>query len=338
MSVPQEDIDHVLNFILPYIQADGKSQPSNYDEAARFTRRPFTLGLTGLQGSGKSTWTWALGKTLRESHGLNTINVSIDDLYRDHEGLVHPQQRNPDNKLLRTRGQPGTHDEELAYRFFQSLTAGSSEGIKIPAFEKARHHGEGDRVPSEEWEYFPPGTVIDVIIFEGWCLGFRPLSETALEIQWKMARAAALPDQKGAQDPSAAFTTGTLGTHPLEHLLIINENLGRYCDTFTGPQHLDYLVHLDTDDLANVYAWRMQQEHALRKTKGGGMSDEEVVMFVQSYMPAYELYLNPLRQGLFTPVDSDDGQMGKEQLRVLMDRARVVVKVERVEPSKLSRK
>jgi D-glycerate 3-kinase len=28
---------------------------------------------------------------------------------------------------------------------------------------------------------------------------------------------------------------------------------------FMGPQHFDYLVHLDTDDLVNVYEWRIQQ-------------------------------------------------------------------------------
>lgn len=40
-----------------------------------------------------------------------------------------------------------------------------------------------------------------------------------------------------------------------------------------GPRHFDYLFHLDTDDLVNVYEWRVQQEHALWRMKNQGMTD-----------------------------------------------------------------
>lgn len=65
--------------------------------------------------------------------------------------------------------------------------------------------------------------------------------------------------------------TETLKSHTLEHLLEVNGNLRRYCDLFMGPQHFDFLVHLVTEDLVNVYGWRAEQEHALRqkKKKGG---------------------------------------------------------------------
>lgn len=334
MTVSQPDIDHVLDFILPRIKAyQGNPHQSDEGDPASAFRKPFILGLTGLQGSGKSTWTTALYRALNDVYGLNTINLSIDDLYRDHAGLNRLQQNNPDNKLLRTRGQPGTHDEELASRFFESLRTVNSEGISIPAFDKARYHGEGDRVPEEEWDRVPPGKLIDVVIFEGWCLGFRPLPISVIKAQWEKDRFAA---QNELGDlPIEPFPTRTLRDHSLEHLLALNENVSRYCNTFTGLQHLDYLLHLDTNDLDNVYRWRIQQEHALRQKRGTGMSDDEVSRFVQGYMPAYELYLDQLRLGFFEPSSSGNLDPGREfwkqQLQVLLDRNRVVVKVKKVE-------
>jgi D-glycerate 3-kinase len=40
------------------------------------------------------------------------------------------------------------------------------------------------------------------------------------------------------------------------------------------------MVYLDTDDLANVYTWRLEQEREFRRIKGTGMSDFQVVEFV----------------------------------------------------------
>ena len=81
--------------------------------------------------------------------------------------------------------------------------------------------------------------------------------------------------------------------------IAINRNLQTYCDVFTGPQYVDYLVHLDTDDLMNVYRWRLEQGHALHKNKNRGTTSEECISFVECYMPAYEPYLDSLRRRLF---------------------------------------
>lgn len=86
-----------------------------------------------------------------------------------------------------------------------------------------------------------------------------------------------------------------------------------------GPSHFDALVHLTTDDLANVYRWRLGQEKALREARGSGMTDAEVVRFINIYMPSYELYLDSLNKGLFTPSSS-----GKPHIRVVLDPNRVV--------------
>lgn len=267
------------------------------------------MALTGLQGSGKSTWTDALVKALK-SRNHTTINLSLDDLYLDHAELVQLRTSNPTNKLVQARGQPGTHDMALARSFFESLNSGRE--ILIPAFDKSKFNGEGGRAPVETWERIPSDATLDVVVFEGWCVGFRPLEELDLQKRW----------EDGVQNVSTGvYPTETLKDHALEHLLEANTNLRGYCDLFMGPQHLDFLVHLDTNDLVNVYQWRMQQEHALRQRTNESMTDEEVIQFVKGYMPAYELYLDQLRRGFF------DKSLGGEkgQLRVVLDENRKVV-------------
>jgi D-glycerate 3-kinase len=43
---------------------------------------------------------------------------------------------------------------------------------------------------------------------------------------------------------------------------------------------LDVLVHIDAEDIAYVYDWRLEQERWLVAEKGQGMSDEAVRKFV----------------------------------------------------------
>jgi D-glycerate 3-kinase len=172
---------------------------------------------------------------------------------------------------------------------------------------RAKFNGEGGRAPKETWQHVPAGTQIGVVIFEGWCVGFKPLDEAAIRQKW---------EEGLRQEAIAGYPTKTLKEHALEHLLGVNEKLRQYCDQFMGPHHLDFVFHLDTLSLVNVYEWRMQQEHALLERTGESMTDEEVVRFVRGYMPAYELYLDQLRdqlqQGFFD-------EKSKGRVRVFLD-------------------
>ncbi|KAJ5925575.1 hypothetical protein N7454_008214 [Penicillium verhagenii] len=306
-KIPQENIDNILDRILPSIKHHIVTQ------SATSTKRPFMISLTGLQGSGKSTWTDALANTLRNKHNYNTINISLDDLYLDHDDLVTLRETNLANKLLQARGQPGTHDTALSVSFFEGLR--NSGETRIPAFDKSLFNGEGGRVPSHQWKSVTTSD-IDIVIFEGWCVGFQPLTEEQVRLRWSEA------GDGGNEASGARYPTNTLKEHAIEHLLGVNQSLQYYCETFMGSRHFDYLVHLDTDDLVNVYEWRIQQEHALRQTKGGGMTDQQVVEFVKGYMPAYELYLDQLRGGIFAC------EKHKAQLRVVLDHRRKTVAID----------
>jgi D-glycerate 3-kinase len=282
------------------------------------TSTPFILGLSGLQGSGKSTWASALARALDSQHGLKTRTLSLDDLYHDHDELVALRESNPKNRLLRTRGQPGTHDEQLALCFFDDvMSVTKTDDIKLPAFDKSLYKGEGGRVPDTQWERIPRKPSLDVLIFEGWCLGFQPLAPEAVEAKWKVAN---LLSSEPVRTP---YPIQTLADHDLESLLAVNENLRRYCDTFMGPWRFDGFVHLSTDELVNVYRWRINQEEVLRKNKGTGMTDEEVILFVKGYMPAYELYLNHLTETYLFQAKGE-----KIHLRIVLDSRRSVSQID----------
>ncbi|TVY72281.1 putative kinase mug58 [Fusarium oxysporum f. sp. cubense] len=305
-------IDTVLDIFVPAIQVHRKN-----------SSRPFVLGLSGLQGSGKSTWAAALSQALTNQHNLKTRMVSLDDLYHDHPELVALREANPDNGLLQTRGQPGTHDEVLAKNFFDQVLGRVESDEKVvrwPAFDKSLHSGQGGRVPVEKWEEVPLDDGLDVLIFEGWALGFKPLTDEEVKRKWEKAKASE------AQQSQEWALTNTLASHDLSHLLLINKNLRRYCETFAGPQHFDGFLHLSTDKLVQVYEWRLGQEKALRQHKPG-MTDEQVIMFVKGYMPTYELFLERLQnENFFT----GQGPSEKKHIQVVLNKNREVVQVKEV--------
>lgn len=92
-------------------------------------------------------------------------------------------QANPGNKLLQLRGNPGTHDltlglevlGELAEPVDPDVVDPANPGVKIPRYDKSRHGGKGDRTHPKTWPVVQDP--VDVILFEGWMLGFSPLSD-----------------------------------------------------------------------------------------------------------------------------------------------------------------
>ncbi|MBL4743784.1 MAG: hypothetical protein JKX87_03980, partial [Cycloclasticus sp.] len=72
---------------------------------------PMVVGINGAQGSGKSTMSELLALILKDSFGLSTAILSIDDIYKTR---AQRQQMAIDiHPLFNTRGVPGTHDTSL---------------------------------------------------------------------------------------------------------------------------------------------------------------------------------------------------------------------------------
>lgn len=141
------------------------------------------VALQGPQGSGKS-YSTALVQTLLSNppHSLRVAVLSIDDLYLPHNGLLSLASDHPHNPLWRGRGQPGTHDIQLGVQLLQSLRRGDKD-VEIPRFEKSLYNGEGDRLPLDGTGVIikPP---VDVVLMEGWCTGFFPISQAELDKRW----------------------------------------------------------------------------------------------------------------------------------------------------------
>jgi D-glycerate 3-kinase len=132
-----------------------------------FDRRPRLIGINGAQGSGKTTLCRFLEVLLTE-HNLRTVTVSLDDLYLTRaERLDLARHEHP---LFATRGVPGTHDAALGEVILDDLLSGRTAAL--PRFDKATDDRAAVRRMIE-----PP---IDVVLFEGWCVGAVPQPADAL--------------------------------------------------------------------------------------------------------------------------------------------------------------
>jgi D-glycerate 3-kinase len=217
---------------------------------------PMVLGLCGAQGSGKSTWAAAAADHFT-SRGTRTAILSIDDLYLPRTGRreladrIHP--------LLATRGVPGTHDVALGLSILADLDRGDE--ARFPRFDKATD----DRRP-DAFSEMVPGNV-DLVIFEGWCVGARPEAADALHEPVNALEREEDPD-------------GRWRRH-------VNEALGDAYQALFA--RLDMLILLAAPDFDIVAQWRTEQEHDLRHRQGEDgvstavMSDAEVSRFVAHY-------------------------------------------------------
>lgn len=142
--------------------------------------------MQGPQGSGKTFLTSRLRDALSSPpHSLSVAVVSIDDLYLPHSGLVAVAQANPRNRLLQGRGQPGTHDVKLGTQILTKLKGinePDSQPVQIPSFDKSLFSGEGDRADIGI-SVNPP---VDVVMLEGWCVGFYPTTREEIERRWNV--------------------------------------------------------------------------------------------------------------------------------------------------------
>jgi D-glycerate 3-kinase len=220
--------------------------------AARASAKPLVVGVSGSQGSGKSTLCRVLEVLLGEEHGLRAATLSLDDLYltrgerAELAASVHP--------LFATRGVPGTHDVSLGTAVLAAVRAGQ-RGIRLPRFDKARD----DRVPDAQWPLITEP--IDVLLFEGWCMAATPQAAAALAEPVNRLEAEEDPDGTWRAHANAALE-------------------GPYRALFDAP---DYVVMLAAPGFEAVLGWRQLQETKLRARAGGGMTDAELARFVMHY-------------------------------------------------------
>jgi D-glycerate 3-kinase len=246
-------------------------------------KRPLIVGLCGSQGSGKSTLAAALQPRLA-AQGFRTAILSLDDLYltaTDRATLgetVHP--------LVRTRGVPGTHDIALAHRMVDAL--GRAGTVQLPRFDKAADDRATETLPVEG--------PVDLILFEGWCVGARPEAPEAL--------AAPINALERNEDPEGRWRR-------FVNMLLA----GTYRTLF---DRIDRLILLAAPSFDIVHRWRTQQEDELRARSPAGvalMDAAAIAHFIQHYerLTRHILAEMPGRADLTLRLNDDRGVIAVER-------------------------
>jgi D-glycerate 3-kinase len=141
----------------------------------RNAKRPYFLGISGPQGSGKSALADALAAAFSKT-GVRTAHFSTDDFYLTRAEQIAVAKAHPDNPLFQVRGFAGTHDVALGTRVIESLA--KKLPTQIPTYDKSAHDGKGDRAPHSAWQLAENS---ELVIFEGWFLGFHQLPQKQLD-------------------------------------------------------------------------------------------------------------------------------------------------------------
>lgn len=196
--------------------------------------RPVIVGMNGGQGSGKSTFSLFLVEWLVRECGLSAVGLSLDDLYY---GKAKRQQLAQSiHPLFATRGVPGTHDVPLGMQVLDRLTGRCGDGtVTLPKFDKAAD----DLCEEAAWPVVE--APVDVIVFEGWCVGAKPQADKALE--------APVNELEKEEDPDGRWRSA------------VNEHLRTdYAELF---MRLDMLVMLRIPSFEKAIEWRRLQESKL---------------------------------------------------------------------------
>jgi D-glycerate 3-kinase len=184
---------------------------------------PLFVGLQGPQGIGKTTITRNLLSSLQD---LRLAVLSIDDFYLSYSGLEDLAKRHVNNGLLKGRGQPGTHDIALLQSVLDQLSRINDNPdsiVEIPIFDKSLHEGKGDRLPKGHIVKGP----LDIVILEGWCVGFYNLPHDDLESRFRSINSGH-PSSDNLDAENKTLERDIVGAHRLEDIQEVNAYLRSY--------------------------------------------------------------------------------------------------------------
>jgi D-glycerate 3-kinase len=214
------------------------------------TPRPQVVAISGPQGCGKSTLAAQLVADA-ELSGRRALAVSVDDFYMTHAAQQALAAANPGNRCLEHRGYPGTHDVDLGTRTLAALTASTPGRVTVPRYDKSAHGGRGDRSPESTWPSVE--TPLDLLVVEGWMLGFRPVAPSPAD-----------PDLRAPNAALEGYAPWLADVTAFVHL------------TAAAPEH--------------IVAWRVDAERTRRNTGAPALSDAEARDYIERFLPAYALW------------------------------------------------
>ncbi len=219
------------------------------------SKKTFIIGLSGGQGSGKSTIAQIIKIILKTKYKLNVINFSIDDYYKTSEERVKLSKIY--SKLFITRGVPGTHDTKLLMSDIKKLKRKNFKQFSIPKFDKSID----DRMKKKNWIKIKKKP--QIIIFEGWCIGARPQNNNSIN----------KPINRLEKYYDVDLTW---------RKKVNNELKKKYNNIF---KLLNILIYLKVPNFKSVLKWRILQEKKLKiKSKGKKVMNEfQIKNFIMYY-------------------------------------------------------
>ncbi len=230
-----------------------------FAQVAAATSRPLVIGLQAPQGAGKTTLVTHLLRRL-DARGLRAAGVSIDDFYLTRAEQLALAAANSGNLYLEHRGYPGTHDIGLGVDTLAALKGIRADAsVQVPVYDKSAHGGRGDRAPESAWRTVTGP--LDVVVVEGWMLGFSPAPET------------------GLPDPQMAEPNRALANYAAWHA------------------HIDRWVVLRAAEPEFVLEWRVEAEEKMKASGKPGLSREAIEDYVRRFLPAYRTYADGLAAG-----------------------------------------
>ena len=214
------------------------------------------VGLSGGQGSGKTTVAAILKIILKNFFKRETYVSSIDDFYK----TLHNRNKisKTINPLFKTRGVPGTHDINLVKFFFDTIKRKKFKKIKLPKFDKARD----DRFKKKYWISVKKKP--EIIILEGWCVGAKAQTNSLLNKPINSLEKYEDKDLKWRKH--------------------VNKKLKKeYKKIFSM---IDHFIFMKIPGFKMVFKWRLLQEKKLRiksHSQKKVMSYNEIKRFIMFY-------------------------------------------------------
>jgi len=223
--------------------------------------QPLIVGILAGQGTGKSTLVRLLKQILKDEFGLSAVCLSLDDLYLPYADRLQLQAQDP---RMVWRGPPGTHEIGLGLKLLKQIRAQRFPAF-IPQFDKSLQNGAGDRTTPLEIQ------AADIVLFEGWFVGCRPVSP--FQIDHAPPSVVAEADRDFAKDINCALHEYQVLWEEIDRLIVLNP--------------IDYRLSIQ---------WRQEAEAKLRSPQNPGMSDAEIVEFVEYFWKSLhpELFILPL--------------------------------------------
>ncbi len=214
------------------------------------------LGLSGGQGSGKTTVTGILKIILKKFFKREIQVSSIDDFYKTLKD--RNQMSYKIHNLFKTRGVPGTHDINLLKKFLYNLKKIDLKKFKSPKFDKSID----DRFKKKYWNNIKRKP--EIVILEGWCIGAKPQSNTLIKKPINIL--------EKQEDKNLIWRK------------YVNEKLKREYKSLFAK--IDHFIFIKIPNFKMVFKWRLLQEKKLRKKSNSNkkiMNYKEIKRFIMFY-------------------------------------------------------